>query len=81
MVSASTTLQGSWFQRHMACEKNDVMYTVVLVFGTRNRSEWPLVRREVRLRWYSAGISTRLYTLRYMITIWAYTRLLCSICH
>ena len=29
-VSASTTLPGSWFQRRMACGKNDVIYTVVL---------------------------------------------------
>jgi hypothetical protein len=40
----------------MVCGKNDVMYTVVLVCGTRNRSEWPLVQREVRLRWCSAGM-------------------------
>ena len=66
-VSASTTLLGSWFQKHMACGKNDVLYTVVLVCGTRNHSEWPLVRREVRLRWCSAGISTRLYTMRYIL--------------
>ena len=80
-VSASTTLPGSWFQRRMVCGKNSVLYTVVLVCGTRNRSEWPLVRREVRLRWCSAGMSTRLYTMRYIITVWAYARLLCSDCH
>jgi hypothetical protein len=44
----ATTLPGSWLQRCMACGKNNVLYTVVLVCGTRNRSEWPLVRREVR---------------------------------
>jgi hypothetical protein len=76
----STTLPGSWFQKHMACGKNDVLYTVVLVFGTRNRSEWPLVRREAWLRWCSSGISTRLYTMRYNIIVWAYARLLCSVC-
>jgi hypothetical protein len=43
--------------------------------------EWPLVRREVRLRWCSAGISTRLYTIWYIITLWAYARLLCCVCH
>jgi hypothetical protein len=37
----------------MACGKNDVLYTVVLMCDTRNRSEWPLVGREVRLRWCS----------------------------
>ena len=52
-MSASTTLPGSRFQRRMACGKNDVLYTVVLMCDTRNRSEWPLVRREVRLRWCS----------------------------
>ena len=47
----------------------------------RNRSECPLVGREVRLRWRSAGTSTRLYTMRYIITVWAYARLLCNVCH
>ena len=37
----------------MACGMNDVLYTVVLMCDTRNRSEWPLFRREVRLRWCS----------------------------
>jgi hypothetical protein len=50
LVVLWTILLGSWFQKHMACGKNDVLYTVVLVCGTRNRSEWSLVRREVRLR-------------------------------
>ena len=80
-VSASTTLPGSWFQRRMACGKNDLLCTVVLVCGTMNLSEWTLVRREVRLRWCSAGISTRLYTMRYINTVWAYARLICSVSH
>jgi hypothetical protein len=74
-VSASTTLPGSWFQRCMDCGKNDVLYTVDLVCGTRYRSEWPLVQREVWLRWCYPGISTRLYTMRYIITVWVYARL------
>ena len=80
-MSASTTLPSSWFQRRMACGKNYVLYTVVLVCGTRNRSEWPLIWREVPLRWCSAGILTRLYTMRYIITLWAYARLHCTVCH
>jgi hypothetical protein len=52
-----TTHKNCWFQRRMACGKNYVLYTVVLVCGTRNRSEWPLIWREVPLRWCSAGIS------------------------
>ena len=79
-VSTSTTLPGSLYQRRMACGKNDVLYTVVLVCGTRNRSEWPLVRREVRLRWCSAGISTKLYTMWCIITVWADTTKQTSIC-
>ena len=67
-VSAYTTLPGSWFQRRMACVKNDVLYTVVLVCHTRNRNDWALVQREVRLRWY-------------IITVSAYARLPCSVCH
>ena len=62
-MSASTTLTGSWFQteRRMLVEKM-MSCTLVLVCGTRNRSE----RLWFEERWCSAGtfkyISTRLYT-------------------
>jgi hypothetical protein len=56
MVSTSITLLGNWFKRRMACGENDVLYTIVLVCGTRNHNEWPHGSKrgavEVVFRWY-----------------------------
>jgi hypothetical protein len=53
----------------MTCGKYDILYTDVLECGTRNLMEWSRVLYSYDCcRYVAVGMSTRSYTIRYIMT-------------